>query len=206
MSSGVADQANDGSKRAGRSTRADMSRPGWPVTAEVVTLLIALAVAGIACAAGLAPAPALAVAVLSPAALVDIREQRLPDHWVLAAAMVLLTTTAAATLAGEAPAPTSVTAGAVAMAVPLLALHLASPDAMGFGDVKAALVLGAALGSVDWRLGLVALSIASALASVVGLGRRLDTIAFGPFLVTAAALTLVISSTPLPPIPFGARG
>ena len=204
MSSGVADQADDGSKRAGRSTRADMSRPGWPVTAEVVTLLIALAVAGIACAAGLAPAPALAVAVLSPAALVDIREQRLPDHWVLAAAIVLLTTTAAATLAGEAPAPTSVTAGAVAMAVPLLALHLASPDAMGFGDVKAALVLGAALGSVDWRLGLVALSIASALASVVGLGRRLDTIAFGPFLVVAAAVTLVAAAVIPTPLPIGA--
>lgn len=206
MSSGVADQANDGSKRAGRSTRAGVTRPDDPVTAEILALLIALAVAGISVAVGVAAAPVLAVAVLTPAALVDLRERRLPDRWVLAAATVFVAAGATATLVGDPPAATSVAAGALVMAGPLLALHLVSPNAMGFGDVKAAIVLGAALGAVDWRLGLVALSMAAALASIVGLARRLDTVAFGPFLVAAAALTLLLSGTTLPQLAIGTRG
>lgn len=206
MSSGVADQASDGSKRAGRATRTGVTRPGELLDAEILTLLVALTAAGIAVAVNVAPAPALTIAVLAPAALVDIREQRLPDHWVLAAASVFVAAGATATLVGNPPAVTSVGAGALAMAGPLIVLHLVSPDAMGFGDVKAAIVLGAALGAVDWHLGLVALSIAAALASMVGLARRRDTIAFGPFLVAAAALTLLVSGPTLPRLPIGAGG
>jgi leader peptidase (prepilin peptidase)/N-methyltransferase len=206
MSSGVADQANDGSKRAGRATWAGVTRLGDPLTTEILTLLVALTAAGVAVAVNVAPAPALTIAVLAPAALVDVREQRLPDHWVLAAASVFVAAGATATLVGDPPAVTSVGAGALAMAGPLLVLHLASPDAMGFGDVKAAIVLGAALGVVDWHLGLVALSIAAALASIVGLARRRDTIAFGPFLVAAATLTLLASGPTLPRLTIGAGG
>lgn len=206
MSSGVAEQASDGSKRADRSTRAGGTRPNHLLGAENIALLVALAAAGIAVAVNVAPGPALTVAVLAPAALVDVRERRLPDRWVLAAAAVRLGTVATAALVGNPPAATSVGAGALAMAGPLLVLHLASPDAMGFGDVKAAIVLGAALGVVDWKLGLVALSIAAALASAVGLTRRRDTIAFGPFLVAAAALTLLVSGTTLPQLAIGAGG
>ena len=90
------------------------------------------------------------------------------------------------------------------MAGPLLALHLVSPDAMGFGDVKASIVLGAALGSVDWRLGLVALSIGAGSAAAVGLARRLHTIAFGPFLVVSAAVTLVATTVIPTPLLIGA--
>ena len=203
VSSGVAEQANDGSKRAGRSTRADATRPDERVIAEVVALVAALVAAGIAVGAGVGPAPLLAVATLVPAALVDLREHRLPDHWVLAAALVLVATAATSTITGDPPAVSSVSAGALAMAGPLLLLHLASPDAMGFGDVKAGVVLGAALGAVDWRLGLVALSAAAALASVVGSARRRTTIAFGPFLVAAAATTLLLSGTTLAVLTIG---
>ncbi len=45
---------------------------------------------------------------------------------------------------------------ALAFAGPLLLLHLVSPAAMGFGDVKAGIVLGYALGLVHWHLALAA--------------------------------------------------
>ena len=205
MSSGVADQANDGSKRADRSTRSSTARPGDAVEIENRALLGALAVAGIAVAIGVAPAPLLAVAVLVPAALVDLRERRLPDRWVLGAATNLTALWAIAALVGDPPDVASLIAGALIMAGPLLALHLVSPRAMGFGDVKASIVLGAALGWIDWRLGLVALSIAAAVAATVGIARRLDTIAFGPFLVAATALTLLASDRYFALLPIGAR-
>lgn len=208
MSSEVADWADGRSKRLIRSARTGATRraltaaeaagPGLPA------LIGALGIAAVAIAAGAAPAPTLTVAVLSPAALVDARERRLPDRWVLAASVVLVAGTTAAWLAGHPPAVSSIAAGAVAMAGPLLALHLVSPEAMGFGDVKASAVLGAALGSVDWRLGLVALSMAAGSAAAVGLARRLHTIAFGPFLLGAAAVTLAAAAVMPTPVPIGA--
>ena len=77
------------------------------------------------------------------------------------------------------------------MAMPLLVLHLVAPRSMGFGDVKAALVLGAAVGTLAWQLGLVALCAAAGLGAGVGLARRSATIAFGPFLVAGAAVALI---------------
>jgi leader peptidase (prepilin peptidase)/N-methyltransferase len=55
------------------------------------------------------------------------------------------------------------------MALPVLALHLLSPASMGFGDVKAAVVLGAAVGTVDARLAAVALCLAAAGGAAFGL-------------------------------------
>lgn len=124
-----------------------------------------------------APA-AIVVAVLVPAAVVDVRERRIPDHLVVAAAAVLAVTGAVSGLSAGA-----VAAGAVVMSGPLLALHLISPASMGFGDVKAAFVLGAALGTIDWQLALVALCVAAGVGGVVGLARRVATIPFGAFLV-----------------------
>ena len=76
--------------------------------------------------------------------------------------------------------------GRIAMAVPVLILHVVSPDSMGFGDVKAALVLGAAVGTIDWRLGAVALCLAALSGAVAGVLGRRRTIAFGPCLVFGA--------------------
>ena len=84
-----------------------------------------------------------------------------------------------------------VAGGAIAMAVPVLILHLVSPASMGFGDVKAAIVLGAAVGTVDGRLGAVALCLAAALGATVGLVTRRRTIPFGPFLVAGAWVVLL---------------
>jgi leader peptidase (prepilin peptidase)/N-methyltransferase len=203
VSSGVADQANDGSKRAVRTTWGGAPLATDALASEAIALLAALTVAAIVVAFGIAPAPTLAVAVLCPAALVDLRERRLPDRWAMSAATVLVMMTVVAELVGDPPAVTSLVAGVLVMAGPLLLLHLVSPRAMGFGDVKAAIVLGAALGWIDWRLGLVTLSIAAASAAAVGIARRLDTIVFGPFLVAATALTLIASDAILAPLSIG---
>jgi leader peptidase (prepilin peptidase)/N-methyltransferase len=134
---------------------------------------------------------AAAVAALIPAAIVDVRERRLPHRWVLGAAITLLSTTWVAWTLGQSFDAGSMLLGPLVMAGPMLLLHLASPASMGFGDVKAGVVLGAALGTLDWRLGLVALTLAAGLGATVGIARRTSTIPFGPFLVTGAALALL---------------
>ncbi len=130
------------------------------------------------------------IVAMVPAAAIDIRERRLPDRWVACAAGVLAATTWIAWVAGQPVEIGAFIIGAVAMVAPLLALHLVSPESMGFGDVKAGLVLGAALGSVDWQLAVVALVVAAGLGGAFGLIGRSRTIPFGPFLVLGSAVAL----------------
>jgi leader peptidase (prepilin peptidase)/N-methyltransferase len=77
------------------------------------------------------------------------------------------------------------------MAAPLLILHLASPASMGFGDVKLALLVGAAVGALDWQLTIPAMAIAAGSTATVGLMTRARTIAFGPGLVAGALIALL---------------
>jgi leader peptidase (prepilin peptidase)/N-methyltransferase len=148
--------------------------------------------------AGAVPfAAAVAVAALVPAAVIDLEQRRLPDAWVGAAASILMAALAVGWVFGQ-PSDASVLrgalAGAIAMTLPVLVLHLVSPASMGFGDVKAAVVLGAAIGTVDWRLAPVALCLA-ALTGVAGAAiTRARTIAFGPCLVFGAGMVLLLGS------------
>ena len=174
----------------------------WPIDAcSTVRPLpfggAALAVIALAVAASLGTVPvagAFGIAMLVPAALVDIEERRLPDAWVGAGAVAVIVTLAVDSVVGQ-PNDTELLAGvalgALAMALPVLALHLVSPASMGFGDVKAAVVLGAAVGTADARLAAVALCLAAAGGAAVGLATRRRTIPFGPFLVVAALLVLL---------------
>ncbi len=132
----------------------------------------------------------VAVAATLPAAVVDIRERRLPDRWVTFAAGVLAATAWAAWVSGRSVDLSGMALGAAAMAGPILVLHLVSPESMGFGDVKASLVLGATVGSVDWRLTVGALTLAAGLAATIGIVGRMRTIPFGPFLVMGSAIAL----------------
>ena len=61
---------------------------------------------------------------------------------------------------------------------------------MGFGDVKAGAVLGAALGLLAAPLAVLALVLGLLAAATFGLLRRLRTIALGPALVAGAVLAL----------------
>jgi leader peptidase (prepilin peptidase)/N-methyltransferase len=140
-------------------------------------------------------AAAAGAALLIPAAVVDVGQRRLPDIWVVAAFAALVSALVVEAATGRAIVTTSslasVAGGALAMALPLLALHLISPASMGFGDVKAAAVLGAAVGTIDWRLGVVALCAAALAGAMFGLAAARRTIAFGPFLVLATIVTVL---------------
>lgn len=171
------------------------------LVAGVVTATAVAAVIGAAMLIDVVPAPAgLAVVALLPAAVIDLRERRLPDLWVGSAAAVFLAATMTAWIGGESPAVGHAGLGVLLTAGPILTLHLVSPASMGFGDVKAAAVLGLAVGSVDWRLAIVALTLAAGAAGATGIVARVRTIAFGPFLVLGAATALVASDRWLAPM------
>jgi leader peptidase (prepilin peptidase)/N-methyltransferase len=160
------------------------------VTASAAIVLAVAATVGAVPLAG-----AVGIALVLPAAAIDVEQRRLPDAWLIAAMVGLATTLAADSAVGAANGGgvslLDVTGGAIAMAVPVLILHLVSPASMGFGDVKAAIVLGAAVGTVDWRLSAVALCLAAAVGATLGLATRRHTIPFGPFLVTGAWVVLL---------------
>src|SRR5262245_48419637 len=86
----------------------------------------------------------LSLLLTTAAAATDCRTRRVPDAIV---ALVLIPTALAVLLSGD-PTQTAISAllGAALMAMPLLILHLAAPASMGFGDVKLAAALGAAIG------------------------------------------------------------
>ncbi|MEM8618192.1 MAG: A24 family peptidase [Actinomycetota bacterium] len=137
-------------------------------------------------------AAALGVGGLLPAATVDLREQRLPDRLVAMGGLLLVIALTLDMVGGGSLPAASMLAGLITAGSPLLLIHVVSPVALGFGDVKTAVVLGASLGVVDWRLSLVMLVLAAGGAAVVGLILRIEAIAFGPALVMAAAAALAL--------------
>ncbi len=135
-----------------------------------------------------------ALSVATIAVVRDLTGQRIPDRVVLASLVptgVVVVVMIGTEGIGAVP---DVLLGAAAFAVPLLAAHLASPAALGFGDVKLAGSLGAALGLVDWRHSVVALCIASAITAAVALVRRRSEMPFAPGLVAGAALVLILAT------------
>lgn len=130
----------------------------------------------------------------SVAAVVDVASERIPDRVVLAS-LVPTAVVLGGRLGSDGAAVTvpDVLFGAAAFALPLLVAHLAAPDALGFGDVKLAAALGAALGLVDWRHSVAALCIASGLTAAIAVVHRRTTMPFAPGLVAGTALVLLIS-------------
>ena len=132
------------------------------------------------------------VTIGAVAGLVDALSGRIPDRLVVLASTPTLTVLAWAAANGRGlGALGAVVLGALVFAFPLLIVHVVSPDALGFGDVKLAAVLGAALGLLDPRLGVLALCVAAALTAVVGLATRRDAVPLGPGLVLGAAVAIV---------------
>jgi leader peptidase (prepilin peptidase)/N-methyltransferase len=133
----------------------------------------------------------LLLAVLAALAAIDVEERRIPNAIVLpaAAAMLALQVALAPDRALE------WTLAALGAAGLLLVLALVNPVGLGMGDVKLALLLGAALGG-----GVVAaLVVGSSLAALYGLLRlvrhgadaRRSTFPYAPFLAAGAAIVLL---------------
>ena len=138
--------------------------------------------------AGLVLLPA--VVVLSA---IDIRHRLLPNRIVLpATALVLATQVALAGDHGRGAAIACIAAGAA-----FFVLRALYPQGLGMGDVKLALLLGAALGS-DVMRGLFVGSVAAAAAGVVVIARqgsagRKTTLPFGPFLAFGAVAAFFLA-------------
>jgi leader peptidase (prepilin peptidase) / N-methyltransferase len=139
--------------------------------------------------------PALAGIMLLPAAAAavpDWRAHRVPNLLVAVALVPVLV--AVLLVQDRIHLLASVGSGVAVMATPLLVLHLVTPAAMGFGDVKLAAALGAALGVVDPSLGLPALAVAAGLTLLAAAWSRRPALPFAPGLVTGAAAALALGA------------
>ena len=123
------------------------------------------------------------------AAVVDSQTERLPDRLVLPGIAMAVV---GGLVVGRLP---SVIVGGLLFGVPLLVVHLARPEGMGFGDVKFASMLGAGLGLVAVPLVLPAYLLAAMLHVVVCLGARAGRrpVPFGPSLALGSIAVLVVA-------------
>jgi leader peptidase (prepilin peptidase)/N-methyltransferase len=135
---------------------------------------------------------AIALLALTAAALVDAVEHRLPNALVGVAAIPVLVSVAAAWVTGPNDVLRGAVIGAALLGGPLLVTHLASPSGMGFGDVKAGAVLGAALGLVNAQVAVLALLLGLSGAAGWAIAGRRRSIALGPALVAGAVVALVV--------------
>ncbi|MER5962932.1 A24 family peptidase [Streptomyces sp. NPDC002057] len=188
--------------------RRDCATTGSPLAAPLVTALVCAALA----AATGGPRPELAVWLLGvPFAVllasVDARVRRLPDGLTLPlAAAVPLLLGAAELLPYDAGSWLHAVLGALALGGAYLVLFLVNPSGLGFGDVKLAVPLGAALGWYGWGVLFTGAFAGFLLGAVYGLGlmllRRADrssAIPFGPFMLGGALLGLLLGAfTALP--------
>lgn len=121
----------------------------------------------------------------------DVRHRRLPNVLTLPGAVLVL---GAAVLAGRGmPAML----GAVALSALYLTVHLIDPAALGAGDVKLAIGLGALTGAfgVDvWLLGACGAVLLTAVAAiVVMMSRGEPTVPHGPSMCAASAAAVALA-------------
>ncbi|MCX8561703.1 A24 family peptidase [Mycolicibacterium mucogenicum] len=122
----------------------------------------------------------------------DLRERRLPNWLTLPGAALLV---GAGAIAGRGPAAAL---GAAALFGSYLLIHLLSPKAMGGGDVKLALGLGALTGMFGadiWVLAAIGAPLLTAVyAVVVLLRRRGRTVPHGPSMCLASAAAVALGT------------
>jgi leader peptidase (prepilin peptidase) / N-methyltransferase len=129
---------------------------------------------------------------LSVLSIYDVTQRRLPNTLTLPGAGVIVV---GAVCAGRGP---TALAGVAALTGVYLLVHLVVPTAMGAGDVKLALGLGALTGSFGadvWFLAALGAPLLTAAVGVVAwLGWSARTVPHGPSMcaASAAALALVV--------------
>lgn len=122
----------------------------------------------------------------------DLRERRLPNWLTLPGAAVMLV---AGAMTGKGIAAL---AGAAALFGLYLLIHVVSPRAMGGGDVKLALGLGALTGMCGadvWVLAAIGAPLLTAGYGVLALLRRADrTVPHGPSMCLASAAAVALGT------------
>ena len=138
-----------------------------------------------------AGAAGLVVGWLALLSVHDLRHRRLPNVLTLPGAVFIL---AAAVLAGRG---TAAALGALALSLLYLAVHLIDPAALGAGDVKLAIGLGALTGAFGvevWLLGALGALLLTGLAGlVVVASRRGSTVPHGPSMCAASAASVALA-------------
>jgi leader peptidase (prepilin peptidase)/N-methyltransferase len=132
-------------------------------------------------------AVAAGLCLLCAAAIVDIRALRLPNRFLVVAAVL------AALAAYFAGAVDSALAASVTGAAPFLLVHLVDPSALGFGDVKFAAVAGALIAPWWWPAAVLMALVAVTVACVTRLTRPSGPHALGPSLLTGTLVALLVS-------------
>jgi leader peptidase (prepilin peptidase) / N-methyltransferase len=132
---------------------------------------------------GAGVAGACVLAWLTALSVFDIRARRLPNWLTLPGAVAVLAVAAAA--GRGVPA----LLGAVGLAGLYLVVHLVAPAAMGAGDVKLAMGVGALTGAFGydvWILAAIAAPLLTAIWALVALSRRSSsTVPHGPSMCIA---------------------
>jgi leader peptidase (prepilin peptidase) / N-methyltransferase len=162
-----------------------------PLVYPGVELLTAVLIAGCVLAFGLSAEAAVGAffcAVLVTVSAIDLEHRIIPNRIVLPATVVVLLANTARELS-----PQWILGGLAASGF-LLAAALIYPAGMGMGDVKLALLMGAALGKTV-GVGLMAGMLASMVPSIVLFARhgkeaRKMGIPFGPFLALGSVVAL----------------
>lgn len=137
--------------------------------------------------------------------VVDLASHRLPDVVTAPTAVALLLGLAiAAGLAADWGALLRAVLAGLALGTAFLLLALASPRAIGLGDVKLAALLGVFLGWFGWATvltGVVATFVLGGLAALTlmaaGRATRSTALAFGPWLVLGAGVAAVLARSAL---------
>ena len=162
-----------------------------PLLYPAVELVTALLLAGCVLAFGLTAQAAIAAffcAVLVAVSAIDLEHRIIPNRIVLPATVFVLVANGARDLSPE------WALAALAASGFLFAAALAYPAGMGMGDVKLALLMGAALGravSVALMVGMLAALVPSVVLLVRhGSKARKMGIPFGPFLAIGSIVAL----------------
>jgi leader peptidase (prepilin peptidase) / N-methyltransferase len=184
--------------RLGCGVLADYPTPGGPLT-FLRGVVAVITISGVMGVIGSSWSPvswviALSIPPLVWAAWVDLHTFRLPNFLTLAAALPPLMFAVVAGVRVSPMVTAQVLVGAAVLVVPLGAIHLVSPAAMGLGDVKVCVALGGCAGIIDPRLGIAALCGASAITAAVGLITRTRVLPFGPGLVAGTLITLMVAA------------
>lgn len=182
--------------------------PAWLAGVEAVTAaLFGLAAAVVGPQLTLVPVLALAAGSVAMSA-VDLAVMRIPTRFVhVTGAAVLAGLALASSVSGEVGRLEGAAVGAAVLGGLLLALHLASPRMLGFGDVRLATVVGMAAGWFGWHADLPVLGalqaaldaglVAGLIGSVAGVGLlaargRNRPFPFGPA-IAAGGLVVVLA-------------
>ncbi len=133
----------------------------------------------------------------APLAVIDWREHRLPNRLVGLLTACALLSLGIVAVVNDAPADFArAFAGGLLLGVAFFVLATIKPAAMGMGDVKLSVVIGAYLAWLGWGWLWWGTIAAFATAALVGLVRRLGPhqhIALGPFLLGAVPICAVAS-------------